>query len=186
MQIYIYTGEGGGKTTNALGLALRCIGHKEKVVIIQFMKYWKNIGEVKFSKIKSIKKYYKIYQFGVPGWIKIKSGKKKMGKIKLRDITQLDRKKCLEALNFTKEIVKKEKPRLIVLDEIILAYHLKLISYKEIKELLNFIKKNSENTNVVLTGRYADKKLIALGDYVNEIKIIKMPKKISAVRGIQY
>lgn len=191
MQVYVYTGEGGGKTTNALGLALRCIGHRKKVVIIQFMKYWKKIGEIKFSKIKSIKKYYKIYQFGVPGWIKIKKGKENKIKIngitlKVRDIKELDRKRCIEAINFTKKIIKKEKPKLLVLDEIILAYHIKLITYKQIKELLDFIKKNSPNTDVVLTGRYADKKIISLGDYVNEIKIIKMPKKLSATEGIQY
>jgi len=43
--IYLYTGSGGGKTTNALGLALRSVGHGHKVVIIQFMKWWKNTGE---------------------------------------------------------------------------------------------------------------------------------------------
>jgi ATP:corrinoid adenosyltransferase len=49
--IYLYTGTGGGKTTNALGLALRSTGHKRKVVIIQFLKWWKNTGEYKIRRI---------------------------------------------------------------------------------------------------------------------------------------
>ncbi len=191
MAIYLYTGEGGGKTTNALGLALRCIGHKKKVIVIQFMKYWKNIGEIKFSKIKGIKKYFKVYQFGRPGWIKIRKNEKNVVKINgkkiiVRNIEDLDRKRCLEALNFTKKIVKKEKPYLIVLDEIVLANYLGLIKTKEIEDLLNFIKKQDKKINVVLTGRYASKKIIKMSDFANEIKIIKMPKKLFADVGIQY
>jgi len=191
MQVYLYTGEGAGKTTNALGLALRCIGQRKKVVIIQFMKFWKNIGEVKFSDIKAIKPYYSIYQFGRPGWIKVRKGQDNLVKVdgmklKVRSIEELDRARCLEAIKFTKETVKKQKPYLLVLDEIILANYFKLISLKEIKSLLEFIKKHNKKCNVVLTGRYASKELIDISDYANEIKIIKMPKKISAIPGVQY
>jgi len=189
--IYLYTGDGGGKTTNALGLALRCIGHRKRVVIIQFMKYWKNLGELKFARIKTIRPYFKIYQFGRPGWIKIKKGKENVVKINgkkfvVRNIEEFDRKRCLEALNFTKQIVKKEKPYLIILDEIVLANYLGLVKLNEIKELLDFIKKYNKKCNVVLTGRYASKKLIKLSDFANEIKIIKMPKKLFTDIGIQY
>ena len=59
--IYLYVGTGAGKTTNALGLALRSVGHKHKVIIIQFMKWWKNIGEFKIQKM--LAPYYEIYQF---------------------------------------------------------------------------------------------------------------------------
>jgi cob(I)alamin adenosyltransferase len=48
--IYLYTGTGGGKTANALGLALRSVGHEHKVVIVQFLKWWKNTGEYKIRK----------------------------------------------------------------------------------------------------------------------------------------
>ena len=47
---------------------MRCIGHKKKVIIIQFLKWWKNTGEYKISKEKWIKNYYKIYLFGREGW----------------------------------------------------------------------------------------------------------------------
>lgn len=191
MKIYLYTGEGAGKTTNALGLALRCIGHKKKVVVVQFMKFWKNLGELKFAKIKGIGKYFKIYQFGRPGWLKIKKGKASLVKIngikfKVRSIEELDRQRCLEAINFAKEITMKEKPYLLVLDEIILANHLGLVKDNELIELLEFIKKHNAKCNVVLTGRYASKKLIKLSDFANEIKILKAMKKLEADEGIQY
>jgi hypothetical protein len=57
--IYLYTGNGAGKTANALGLALRSVGHKRKVIIVQFLKWWKNTGEYKIQKILS--PYYEIY-----------------------------------------------------------------------------------------------------------------------------
>ena len=66
MSIYLYTGEGAGKTTNALGLALRSVGHKHKVIIIQFLKWWKNTGEFKIA--RKLVPYYRIYQFGRRGW----------------------------------------------------------------------------------------------------------------------
>lgn len=189
--MYVYTGEGGGKTTNALGLALRCIGHKKKVIVIQFMKWWKNIGELKFAKLKAVRPYFSIYQFGRPGWLKLKNGKQNIVKIngislKVRSIEELDRARCKEAINFTKQIVAREKPHLLVLDEIILANYFKLLSLDEIKDLLAYIARVHKSCNVVLTGRYASKELIELSDYANEIKILKMPKKISSVVGIQY
>jgi len=76
--IYLYTGTGAGKTTNALGLALRSVGHKHKVVIIQFLKWWKKTGEYKIR--NRLKPYYEIYQFGRPGWFKVKDGDKKVYK----------------------------------------------------------------------------------------------------------
>jgi cob(I)alamin adenosyltransferase len=60
--IYLYTGTGGGKTANALGLALRTVGHRRNVLIIQFMKWWKDTGKYKIR--KTLEPYYKIHQFG--------------------------------------------------------------------------------------------------------------------------
>jgi cob(I)alamin adenosyltransferase len=168
-KIYLYTGTGGGKTTNALGLALRCVGHRKKVVIIQFLKWWKRIGEWKIR--KRLAPYYEIYQFGRPGW-------KGLSKLDERD-----RKLCEKALNFAKRVVKEKRPYLLVLDEINLALYCKLL---DIKDVLTFLKNLPKRTNVVLTGRYAPKELIRSADYVNEIVDIKHPKRITAEAGIQY
>lgn len=166
--IYVYTGNGAGKTANALGLALRCIGHKKKVVIIQFLKWWKNTGEYKIR--KKLYPYYEIYQFGRKGWIG------------LSNLNKEDKKLAEKGLKFAEKIIKK-KPDLLVLDEINLALYCKLL---DIKDVLKFLKKVPNKTTVVLTGRNAPKGLIEKADFVNEIKDVKHPKKIPTTKGIQY
>lgn len=184
--IYVYTGEGAGKTTNALGLALRCVGHKKKVIIIQFMKWWKKIGEYKIR--EKLKPYYEIYQFGRPGWLKIDGTREETVKIngmefRVRSLDELDREMCEKALEFARKITKEKKPHLLVLDEVNLALHCKLLDMKKFLEFLDEIPKK---THVVLTGRYAPQELIERADFVNEIKVIKMPKQIITTKGIQY
>jgi cob(I)alamin adenosyltransferase len=184
--IYLYTGAGAGKTTNALGLALRSIGHKHKVVIIQFLKWRKDIGEYKIK--NKLKPYYEIYQFGRPGWFKLKSGGKKVvraggKKFVVKSLKELDKKLAEEGFRFARDITEKQKPNLLVLDEINLALHWKLLN---LKEVLRFLDNLPKQTNVVLTGRYAPKKLIEKAHFVNEIKLIKMPKKFVTEKGIQY
>jgi len=167
--IYLYTGSGAGKTANALGLALRSVGHKHKVVIIQFLKWWKNTGEYKIR--KKLEPYYEIYQFGRKGW----HG--------LSNLGEQDRELAREALKFTEKTVKEKKPHLLILDEINLALHCNLLSLKEVLEFLNRI---PEKTNVVLTGRFAPKELVKRADFVNEIIAIKYPKEMVTTKGIQY
>lgn len=165
--IYLYTGEGGGKTTNALGLALRCLGHGYKVVIIQFLKWWKSTGEYKFKRKMP---NYEIYQFGRKGWIGLKNLNEK-DKALSKKALELARKKA------------KEKPRLLVLDEINLALDCKLLGVDEVIEFLETVPKE---TSVVLTGRRAPKELVEFADFVNEVVDIKHPDEIPTVKGIQY
>jgi len=167
--IYLYTGTGGGKTTNALGLALRCVGHGLKVVIIQFMKWWKETGEYKVR--ERLAPYYEIYQFGRRGWIG------------LNNLTEEDRQLAKKGLEFAKKIVREKKPHLLVLDEINLAVYCKLL---DVKDVLKFLDEIPEETHVVLTGRFAVKELIERADIVNEIVEIKTPEKPPTVKGIQY
>ncbi len=169
---YLYTGEGAGKTTNALGLALRSVGHKNKVVIIQFLKWWKETGEYKIADM--LKPYYEIYQFGRKGWIG------------LGNLTDEDKDLCKKALEFAMEIVEKKKPDLLVLDEINLALYCKMLTIEEVINTLNQIKNISNKTDVVLTGRYAPKELIDKVDFVNEIIDVKHPEEIPSTKGIQY
>ena len=169
---YLFTGEGAGKTTNALGLALRSVGHKNKVLIIQFLKWWKHTGEYKIAEM--LKPYYEVYQFGRKGWIG------------LENLTEEDRKLCKRGLEFAKEIVEKKKPNLLILDEINLALHCKLLSVDEVINFLNHTNKISNKTDIVLTGRYAPEALIDKVDFVNEIRDIKHPEKIPTTKGVQY
>jgi cob(I)alamin adenosyltransferase len=165
--IYLYTGEGGGKSVSALGLALRCLGHGYKVVIIQFLKWWKNTGEYKFQKNHP---NYKIYQFGRKGWIG------------LGNLDERDKELTRKGLTFAKKVLKK-KPRLLVLDEINLTLHCKLL---DVTEVIEFLKTVPKETNIVLTGRYAPRELVQFADFVNEIIDVKHPEEIPTVRGIQY
>ncbi|MCK4424426.1 cob(I)yrinic acid a,c-diamide adenosyltransferase [Candidatus Bathyarchaeota archaeon] len=167
--IYLYTGTGAGKTTNALGLALRSVGHKHKVVIIQFLKWWKNTGEYKIRKM--LAPYYEIYQFGRKGWHGLSS------------LGEEDKKLARKALKFAEKIVKEKKPHLLVLDEINLAVYCKLL---DVKEVLEFLDKIPKKTDVVLTGRYAQKELIERAEFVNEVKNIKYPEEMVTTKGIQY
>jgi len=166
--IYLYTGTGGGKTTNALGLALRCVAHRKKVVIIQFLKWWKKTGEYKIR--NRLKPYYEIYQFGRAGW----KGLKNLG--------SRDRELCRAGLEKARQVLKKN-PALLVLDEVNLAVHCKMLDTKDVLELLDNVPKG---TDVVLTGRYAPRALVRRADYVNEIIDRKHPRKIKAKAGIQY
>ena len=175
MAVYLYAGEGGGKTTNALGLSLRSLGHKHKVVIIQFLKWWKNTGEYMLPKqFKQLANYYKIYQFGRKGWHGFKN------------LTEKDKKIAEKALNFAEEITKKIKPDLLVLDEINLALYLKLLNTNKVIEALKRMQKMKKNIDIILVGRYAPKELIDFSDFANKISVIKMPKKLFVKKGIQY
>ncbi len=166
--VYLYTGEGAGKTVNALGLALRSLGHGKKVVIIQFLKWWKNTGEYKFR--KHMPENYEIYQFGRKGWVGLKN------------LGDKDRQLCRKALNLAEKKAK-EKPHLLVLDEVNLALDCKLLN---VGDVIDFLRKVPIETNVVLTGRRAPKELIEFSDFVNEIVGIKQPKEVLTVMGIQY
>ncbi|MEM7819232.1 MAG: cob(I)yrinic acid a,c-diamide adenosyltransferase [Candidatus Aenigmatarchaeota archaeon] len=184
--IYLYTGSGGGKTTNALGLALRSVGHKKKVIIIQFLKWWKNIGECKIE--KRLRPYYEIYQFGRPGWFKVNNKGSKTfrfggKKFIVKNLEEFDKKLANEALEFAKKIMKEKKPHLLILDEINLALHWNLLN---IDDVIDFLNKIPKRTNVILTGRYAPKELIDKSDFVNEIVEIKIPEKLPTTKGIQY
>lgn len=171
MSIYLYTGEGAGKTTNALGLALRSLGHGHKVLIVQFLKWWKNTGEYKFQKQN---KNYKIYQFGRKGWHGFKN------------LTEKDKELTKKGFEFALEKAEKEKVHLLILDELNLAVAWNLLdSDYVIKKIKEYQKKNPK-TDIVMTGRYAPKKFIDFADYVNRVSVVKMPKKLEAKKGIQY
>ena len=167
--ILIYTGNGGGKTTAALGLAMRAVGHNQKAVVIQFMKGWKNTGEYL---IKSrLKDNYEIKQFGRKEFVNLK-------KPSVKDKT-LAKKGLLYA---RKKIA--EKPCLLVLDEINLVASIGLLDKKEVLEMLKFI---PSETITILTGRNAPKEFIDYADYAVEVRDIKRPKKTLPPRkGFEY
>jgi len=168
--IYLFTGNGGGKTIAALGLALRSIGHKHKVVVIQFMKGRKDIGEYKAA--KRLSPWLKLYQFGRKGFVN------------LRHPAEEDKKLAKAGFEFAKKVLRR-KPNLLILDEINLAIAIRLLNLKEVLEFLKGIPKSMD---VVLTGRRASRRLYQFANGVSVIKKVKhvFDKGISARKGIEY
>ena len=101
------------------------------------------------------------------------------------NLTDEDKKLCEEALEFTEKIAKKEKPYLLILDEVNLACFLKLLNANKVIEVLEKIKSDNKEITIVLTGRYAPEELINFSDYVNEINPVKTGK-YETREGIQY
>ena len=181
-QIYVYTGTGGGKTTNALGLALRTVGHEKTVVVVQFLKWKKDTGEYLIQ--EKLKPYYRVYQFGRKTWL----GEEEQTytcdgqTFKIKKIGEADARIAKEGLEFVKRIML-EKPHLLILDEINLALYWKLLDTRDVLELLDAA---SEETTLVLTGRFAPEEIIKRADFVNEIKEIKVSKDFKTTEGIHF
>lgn len=170
MLIHVYTGNGKGKTTAALGLALRASGHGRKILIIQFMKGKINYGELASSqKLDTVD----IVQFGRPDFVDLKNP------------SQEDRDLAREGFAFVNEALRSEKYDMIILDEMNVALAAHLIPVEEVLELLRTI---PENIELVLTGRWAPKKILAEADYVTEMREIKHPfkKGIVSRKGVEW
>jgi cob(I)alamin adenosyltransferase len=181
--IYLYYGTGGGKTANALGLALRSVGHGKSVVIIQFFKWRKDIGEYLIK--DKLAPYYEIYQFGRPAWLGKEEKTAEFGgeKFAVESVKSHDKELAKKALDFAAKVLREKKPHLLVLDEIGLAAQWKLLEVKDVLELLDNV---PNETTVVMTGRLAPKELADRADFVNIVQDVKMPKDFKLTEGIQY
>lgn len=188
--IQVYTGNSKGKTTAALGLSIRAIGHGYKVAFLQLMKGSNYYGELVTLKRLSEDIFHK--QFGRPcphsGDIKEGTGKCiGCGNCFIRkgdDITD-DRKEALQALEFIKEQMHSGKFDIMVLDEILNCIYFDLLTEQEVLDLLN---QKPDKLEVILTGRNASKGIIDRADLVTNMEMIKHPyeKGIMARRGIEY
>ena len=158
MIIHIITGDGQGKTTTSLGLALRAIGASKKVKFIQFMK------TATFSEHRTISKFnlpIEIETFGI-GFYKILGDKH----------TEAEHKEAVnKALEAAKKAIKSNAYDLIVLDEINVAMGFKLIDVDDVIALLLIHPKKT--LDIVLTGRRAPTKIKNLADRVSEIRNVK-------------
>lgn len=174
--IQIYTGSGKGKTLAALGLAIRAIGHGNSVLFYQFLKPPNlQTGEKFLLEKVNLNITFKSLKIN---WDIHKS---------LKD-TNVMRNVQNKISKVTEEILNISKNRyydIIILDEILFCYSSGLVSYGQLKQLVD---EKHENVELVFTGRGADKKLIDLADQVSEIKNIKHPfdNGINARKGIDF
>ncbi|MEM2999245.1 MAG: cob(I)yrinic acid a,c-diamide adenosyltransferase [Candidatus Bathyarchaeia archaeon] len=181
--IYLYYGTGGGKTANALGLALRTVGHGKSVVIIQFLKWRKDIGEYLIR--DKLAPHYEIYQFGRQAWLGEEDKTAEFGgeTFHVERIKSRDKELAKAALDFAFQVLQKKRPHLLVLDEIGLAVQWKLLDVKDVLKLLDNV---PEETTVVMTGRLAPKELVDKADFVNVVELVKMPETFKLTEGIQF
>jgi cob(I)alamin adenosyltransferase len=153
----VYTGDGKGKTSAAFGLAVRAIGRGLKVYVIQFIKGGFDYGELHvIQHLPNLE----IKAFG-------------RGKF----VTQVppneeDVKLADQAFNLAEHIVNSGKYDIVILDEINVALHLKLI---ELDKVTKLVEKKPKHVELVLTGRNAPPKILEVADLVTEMKEIKHP-----------
>lgn len=173
--IQIYTGNGKGKTTASLGLALRALGRGWKVLIVLFTKGGNDYGELfafrEFS--PKLKKHIKIVQAG-------------LDRIVYSNNMNADDKKLVRAgWDEAKKAAISREYQLIILDEANIAIDLDLISVDEMKE---FLQNKPDELEVVLTGRRAHQEIIDLAHLVSEINPVKhyWDIGVSARKGIEY
>lgn len=154
--IQVYTGDGKGKTTAALGLALRAAGRGFKTYIAQFLK-GQPTGEL--EAVRRLAPLVRIEQFGRKGFVTVKDGPDD------EDITR-----ARAGLGRALEAMLSGDFRIIVLDEINTAVHFKIVPEKDV---LDFLDRRPAGVEVVLTGRYAPESFIAKADLVTEMKALK-------------
>jgi len=170
--VEVYTGNGKGKTTAALGVAFRAAGHGLNVRIIQFLKGAGYSGEVDAAKkFRNIE----LSQFGQEcPWAKeMKKGEIKCGSCRYCfSVHADDKRRCEAGFEAAKEALASGQYDLVLLDELNVAMAGKLIS---VKEVLAALEDRDPKTEVILTGRGAPQAIIDVADLVTEMREVKHP-----------
>ncbi len=167
--IQVYTGNGKGKTTAALGLAMRAIGAGQKVFFAQFVK-----GQI-YSEVKAFEKHadaFTIKQYGLECFI-------------YKAPTKADVEAARAGLVEVAKIIASAEYDLVVLDEANIAMYYQLFS---VEELLDILKRKPKACEVVITGRYAPQALLDYADLVTEMKEVKhyYTRGVDARKGIEF
>ena len=168
--IVVFTGNGKGKTTAALGLAMRAVGHECRVCMIQFIK-----GSWKSGELVSAKRFDGLMDIFTLG----------RGFLFDAEDIEKDKEAAREAWEFAKDIIVSLKYDIVILDE--LTY---LIKYKMVEEdeVIDFLIKKPDKLHIVVTGRDAQSRLIDAADMVTEMKTIKHPLEggMKCQKGIEF
>jgi cob(I)alamin adenosyltransferase len=168
--VHVYTGDGKGKTTAALGLGLRASGHGLRVCMVQFMK-----GNLQYGEQRAVKKLpnFEIYQFGRKEFV----SRRKPAKV--------DQEHARQGLRFAREILTSGEYDVVILDEVNVALDWKLVT---LEEVLALIREKAPETELVLTGRYAHPQIMELADYVTEMREINHPyhRGFLSTKGVEH
>jgi len=154
--IQVYTGNGKGKTTASLGLAVRAAGHGLKTVIIQFMKGWIDYGEL--AGVRMLAPHVEIHQAGRDTFVNRNNPDPE------------DVRLAREGWGLAKEAILGRKADIVVLDEINCAMHFGLLP---VEEVLEIVKGKPDGMELILTGRGAPQEIIEAADLVTEMREVK-------------
>jgi len=171
--VVVYTGKGKGKTTAALGIVLRAIGHGQRVVMIQFIK-----GEWYYGELTSSKRLEPEFEL-------IAAGKGFVGILDDDHTLDEHQNAAICAATLAMEKLSTGVYDVMILDEINYALKLNLISLQKVLEI---VRCRPLKTTLVLTGNYAPEEVIAVADLVTEMRAIKHPYLLGtkAIKGIDY
>ena len=166
----IFTGDGKGKTTAALGVALRASGYGMNTLMIEFIKEQGKSGEQKIC--PSLLQNVDIYPFG-------------MGFIFRGDDPRPHMEMAEQAWFFMEEKLQKKKYNILILDELSVALCLGLLP---VDKVVNFLIQKDDALHVIITGRDAPPELIKMADVVTEMKEIKhiYREGVTAIQGLDY
>jgi len=171
--VIVYTGGGKGKTTAALGMALRALGHRKRVCMVQFIKGSWRYGEMESSKLLE------------PGFEMIAAGKGFVGIIDDKSPREDHERIAGEAVRLASEKVRSGAYDIVMLDEINYAVDLGLVPVSDVLKILDA---RPPEVSVVLTGNRAADQIVERADLVTEMREIKHPfkKGIRAKKGIDF
>lgn len=171
--VIVYTGNGKGKTTASLGVALRAVGHGLRVCMVQFIK-----GEWHYGELNSIKKLE-------PDFELIVAGKGFIGIIDDDHAFEEHVRAAKTALDIVEQKISLDSFDIIILDEINYALHLGVL---QLADVMKILQNRPKHLSLILTGNHACEEIITLADLVTEMKEIKHPYKkgIKAKRGIDF
>jgi len=171
--VIVYTGDGKGKTTAALGMCIRAAGYKKKIKIIQFIKGSWHYGEL--DGIKLLSDYVDMETLG-KGFVGIIDDKEDIS-------THI--KAAEKTMTRASEIINSGDYDIVILDELNVAISLNLLN---IDDIIDLIRNKPEKLHLVITGRNAHEKLIEIADLVTEMREIKHPfqKGILAQQAVDF
>ncbi|ADW17692.1 cob(I)yrinic acid a,c-diamide adenosyltransferase [Desulfobulbus propionicus DSM 2032] len=168
--LIVFTGNGKGKTTAALGMAMRAAGHGLRVCFIQFIK-----GSWRYGELEAVKRFAGLIDLHVMG----------KGFTWKSENIEDDARLAREAWDFARQAINSNSYQIVVLDEFTYLLHYGMLA---LDPCLQFLTERNPAQHVVITGRYAPPSLLEAADLVTEMQAVKHPlaSGIKAQKGIEF
>lgn len=168
--LMVFTGNGKGKTTSAIGMSMRAAGHGMKVFFLQFIK-----GSWRYGEMDAFKRFSDLIEFQVIG----------RGFTWKSDDIEKDRQTARLGWEKAREAIFSQQYQMVVLDEF--TYTL-LYNMLDINEVIQVLEKKPEKLHLVITGRQAPRQICEIADLITEMKPVKHPLEqgITAQKGVEF